>query len=173
MGFSSDNPLMSNQLPLSIELPEDKIEFNTYLTQLLRMSSNAVNTKEGALYMPQELATFQQYFSADPLVTRNVYRKVVDCGTLPAPVFPATFGIKTIPHGINFGTSPTQCSTTRIYGSATDPVGLIFIPLPLGSPVAGASIEVYLTATDVVIVTGVNRTNFTRCTVVIEYTKNQ
>jgi hypothetical protein len=164
MSFSSDKPLMSNQLPLSIDLPEDAIELNTYLTELLRLSANVINTKEGALYMPQELATFQQYFTSDPLVTRNVYRKVVDCGTLP------NTSLKAIPHGIAFDSA---CSTTRIYGSATDPVGLIFIPLPLGSPVAGASVEVYLTATDIVIVTGVDRTNYTRCTIVIEYTKNQ
>lgn len=164
MSFSSDNPLMSNQLPISVDLPEDKVEFNTYLTELLRRISNVANTKEGALYLPQELATFQQYFTSDPLKTRNVYRKVVDFGTLP------NAGLKQVAHGIVF---TDQCSTTRIYGSATDPVNLIFIPLPYASPTAANEIELFIDATNVNIITGSDRTAFTSCTVVIEYTKNQ
>lgn len=163
--FSSDQPLVANQLPISVDFPSDQQEFLNTISLLYKRIANAVNTKEGALYLPQELATFQLYFTAnDPQRLRNVYRKTIDFGVLPNAT------TKPMPHGIAFD---SNFSTTRIYGSATDPVNLVYFPLPYASPVLLNNIALRVDGPNVIIETGINRTNFTRCTVVLEYVKNQ
>lgn len=165
MSFSSDIPLQSNQLPISIDFPnpQEKV-FLDVLTNTYKRIANSVNTREGSLYLLEEQATFQQYFTAgDPQRNRNTYRMVVDFGALPDT------GPKPIPHNINFDSNFT---TTRIYASATDPVALEYIPIPYASPTLTENIELSLNATHVIITTGSNRSAFTRCTVVIEYMKN-
>lgn len=162
---SSDQPLVANQLPISVDFPQDPQEFINTISLLYKRIANSVNTKEGALYLPQELATFQQYFTPnDPQKLRNVYRKVIDFGALP------NTAVKLVAHGIAFN---SEFTTTRIYGSATDPVNLVYVPLPFADPTAANSISLFAGGTDVVVQTGANRSNFTRCTVVIEYVKNQ
>lgn len=169
MGFSSDQPLLSNQLPISVQLADDNEEMVLddvveTLELLYKRIANAVNTKEGALYVPQEVATFQSYFTAgNPQVFRNVYRKTIDFGALP------NAGLKSVPHGITF---TSACSSTRIYGSATDPVNLIYIPLPFSSPTLNQNIKLTVDATNVNITTAIDYSAFTRCTIVIEFTKN-
>ncbi len=163
--FSSDQPLVANQLPISVDFPRDQQEFINIISLLYKRIANAVNTKEGALYLPQELATFQQYFTPnDPQTLRNVYRKTVDFGALP------NAGTKIVPHGIAFD---ANFSTTRIYGSSTDPTNLLYVPLPLVAIVPANGIEMFLNSTHIIITTGINRSSFTRSTVVIEYVKNQ
>lgn len=163
--FSSDQPLVANQLPISVDFPRDQQEFINTISLLYKRIANSVNTKEGALYLPQELATFQLYFTAnDPQKLRNVYRKTVDFGVLPNTTF------KSVAHGISFD---SNFATTRIYGSATDPTTLTYIPLPFADPVPANNISLFLDGTNIYITSGSNRSNFTRCTVVIEYVKNQ
>ena len=163
--FSSDNALVANQLPISVDFPADQRNFLDAITLLYKRIASAVNTKEGALYLPQELATFQQYFTpSDPQRLRAVYRKVVDFGALP------NTGAKAVAHGISF---TSDFSTTRIYASATDPVNLIYVPIPFADVTPANSISLFLDGTNIYITTGINRSNFTRCTVVIEYVKNQ
>ncbi len=170
MSFSSDPALLANQLPISLQLPNlDQPELFVEQVELFyKRIANSVNTKEGALYQLLETATFQQYFTtyfADQRPNfRPVYRKTIDFGTLP------NTGTKSVAHGINFTSTFT---TTRIYGSATDPVGLQYLALPYASPTDANNIELYVDATNVTIITGSNRSAFTRCTVVIEYTKVQ
>ena len=163
MSFSSNQPLVSNQLPISQEFPRVDPDFDQVLSLHMKRISDTVNTKEGALYLPQELATFQQYFTSDPQRTRSVYRKVIDTGALPNAT------IKAVPHGITFDVNST---TTRIYGSATDPVAIVYIPLPFVEIIPANGAQIYVDGTNVYIRTGINRTNFTRSTVVIEWTKN-
>lgn len=164
MSFSSDEPLVSNQLRLSVDFPEVSTpEFIPILDDMYKRIADAVNTKEGALYIPIEDATFQLYFSADPQRLRNVYRKTIDFGALP------NTATKSVPHGIAF---TTEFTTTRIYGSATDPVNLSYLPLPYASPTPANNIELNVDGTNVNITTGSDRTLYTRTTVVIEYLKN-
>lgn len=165
MAFSSDQALQSNQISISLEVPrpEDPNFVDTTSLYLKRLA-DSINTKEGALYSLRELATFQQYFTAgDPQTFRNVYRMTVDFGPLP------NAGTKSVPHGIAF---TSAFSLTRMYGAATDPVNLIYIPLPYASPTANENIKLNADATNVNIQTAINYTAFTRCTVVLEYTKN-
>jgi hypothetical protein len=165
MAYSSDPALQSNQLPISYTYPAyNSPEFEDGLNNTYKRIADAVNTKEGALYILNEEATFQLYFTAgNPQVTRPVYRVVVDFGALP------NAGVKTVAHNIAF---TNQFTSTRIYGSATDPAGLFYLPLPYASPTLNKNIELSLDGTNVIITTGINLTAFTRTTIVIEFLKN-
>lgn len=95
MSFSSDPPLQANQLSISIDFPPtDKDEFLEVLTLDRKRIVNAVNTKEGALYLIEEIASFQQYFGIDPVniqVTRSGYRTTFDLVALNGgPIGPGT-----------------------------------------------------------------------------------
>ncbi len=163
--YSSDQPQLANQLPISVSLPPDSPEFQDAITLLYKRIANAVNSKEGGLYTLQESTAFQQYFtSGNPQAFRPVYRKTINFGALP------NAATKSVAHGIAFGTT---FALTRMYGAATDPVNLIYKPLPYASPTLNQNIELNADATNVNITTGVNLTAFTICTVVIEYTKYQ
>jgi len=164
MAFTSDNPLQTNQLPISIEYPQNSSLLQVINTETYKRTANAVNTKVSGLYLPQEIASFKQYFTpSDPMQNRAVYRKVIDFGTLP------NAGTKSVAHGIAFD---ANSSLTHLYAAATDPVALIYIPIPYASPTLANNIEIYLDAANVNIVTGSNRTAFTICYVVIEWLKN-
>lgn len=165
MAFSSDLALQSNQLPISYSYPKvGSPEFEDGLNNTYKRIADAVNTKEGALYIPTEQSTFQLYFTpADPQTLRPTYRMVVDFGALP------NTSTKTVAHNIDF---TTEFSVTRIYGAATDPVNLVYIPLPYSSPTLANNIELFINGTNVTVTTGSNRSAFTRCTIVIEYLKN-
>jgi hypothetical protein len=164
MSFSSDQSLLANQLPISVELPKDSIAFQDTISLLYKRIASSVNTKEGALYALKEQATFQQYYkSSDPQNFRAVYRTVVDFGTLP------NAGVKTVAHNIPFDSNYTL---TRLYGASTDPTALTYIALPHVSITPANGVSLVIDATNVIITTGINRTSFTRTSVVIEYTKN-
>lgn len=163
--FASDQPGVANQLPISVEYPRNPEELQYTQELLYKRIANAVNSKEGALYFPVEVSTFQQYFTPDdPQRLRATYRKTIDFGVLP------NAGTKTVPHGITF---TEDFSMTRMYGAATDPVSPFrYIPLPYAHPTANTSIALEADGTNVTVITGINYSNFTRCTVVLEYTKN-
>ena len=76
---SSDNALVTNQLPVSIDFPREEDQFYPMLTDLYKRIAYSTNSKENALYYLQETATFKQYFTVDnPQKTRNVYRFTYD-----------------------------------------------------------------------------------------------
>lgn len=101
MTASSNQPLVSNQLPLTIDLPPDEKEFREFLTDYLRRNSNITNSKEGALYLPQELANFKQLYTRNNNQKfRNGYRRVFDMVTLnSANIGPAA--TVSFPHDIS------------------------------------------------------------------------
>lgn len=79
MSFSNNNPLLVNQLPLSVDFPKEQTKFLEILTELYKRIAQTVNTKEGGLYSLQEQFNSQQYFtSGNPQTFRNVYRKTFD-----------------------------------------------------------------------------------------------
>lgn len=162
--FSSDNSLVSNQIPISLDFPSEPNELNLFVQAIIKRIANATNSKESGLYVPLETATFISYFTdGNPQKFRNVYRKTINIGPLP------NTGVITIAHGISFDSNFT---VTRIYGSATDPTNLEYIPLPYADPDPTKCVSLFANGTFIVIQTGSNRETFTRCTVVIEYTKN-
>jgi len=162
MSFSNDPPLVTNQTSDN-DFPDNFEDFIEMFDREYKKVTDAINTKEGSLYLPQELATYQQYFSVeDPQNNRNVYRKVVDFGALPNAT------LKRVQHNVTF-TNTTRM--TRMYGAASDPSGIQFIPLPFSSPTLINNVTLEADETDIIITTGADFSNFRETTVVIEYTK--
>lgn len=163
MAFSSDIPLQSNQLPISINFSENQKEFIQQISLVYKRIADAMNTKEGAVYQLQEQATFQKYFgliglTPDPNTFRNTYRTVVNFGALP------NTAAKSVAH--NIPNVNNNFKWTQIYGAATDPVAIQGIPL------SNDGISIRVDNTNVTITTTANFSAFTICTVVIEYSKN-
>lgn len=142
-------------------------EFKDLLVRLYQNINNivlALNLKDSALYVLEEFVNGQQFFnpaSTDPLQLRSDFRKTVNIGAVGA-------GVTTVAHGIPFTATYTA---TRIYGAATDSIGLNYYPLPWASAGGAANIELKVNGTNVVI-TNNSGIAFTRCIVVIEYLKN-
>jgi hypothetical protein len=95
MAYSSDIALQSNQLSKSIDFPSpDDKDFVDILTLDRKRIVDSLNTKEGGLYLLQELASFQQYFSIIPTrlsQNRNGYRTTFDLVALNGgPIGPGT-----------------------------------------------------------------------------------
>jgi len=82
MSFSSDQPLTSNQLPISLEIPPDQEGFQEISSLFLKRVANIMNTKQGGLYDTQEVADFQQFFTNTPFQFRPGYRQVYNIGAI-------------------------------------------------------------------------------------------
>jgi len=149
--------------------PEFK-ELLVRLYQNLNSMAMAVNLKDTGYYDTSEFVTGQKYFpkpgltslSAEVPAFRQTYRKVINFGTLP------NTGTTNVAHGI---TVDANTIFTRIYGTATDPTGLSYLPLPYASSTAANNIELKVDNTNVTIITGSNRAAYTITYVVVEYLK--
>lgn len=158
MVFSSDNTSLQNQLPLSVEISEDPKEMRFDINDLYQTIASAVNNKIGGLYVPQEKINSEQYFNAaDIQHYKNVYRMVVDFGSLPNTTS------KSIPHNISGWNSSFRL--TCAYGASTDPISLEAISIP------NDGIFLKINQNSVIITTSSNLSAFTATTIVIEYTK--
>lgn len=148
-----------------VNSPEFK-ELLIRLYQTLNTICLTLNAKTDGTYGLSQQVTGDVYFPVlvNAMLKANewraVTRKVVNIQTLP------NTATKSVAHGINFNANTTF---VRCYGMATDPVGLIALPLPYASSVAANNIELNVDATNVNVITGSNRTAFTRCTVVVEF----
>lgn len=129
MSFSSDKPLQSNQLPISLEIPDpDHPNFNDILSLSFKRISDSMNTKEGSLFPLEEIANFNNYFKysnpatfeADVANFRSGYRVTFDLialnlgAPIPIGVTILTLTATTQPPLINQILYPT-----RAYGGAT------------------------------------------------------
>jgi len=154
-------------IPAGEELKGDELrELIIRLYQNLNTMSLAINRKESASYGLANFITSAQYYPNPATASqefRGVVRTVVDFGALP------NTATKAVAHNIPFNAGFTL---TRLYGAATDTTGLNYIPLPYASTVLANSIELRVDSTNVYITTGSNRTNFTLCSIVIEYLMN-
>jgi len=131
MSFTSDNAILSNQLPVSLDVNPGEEGFDSILLLYLRRIANATNTKEQALYLLQETGNFQQWFSDTTQIAqnRNGYRITVDFVALNAGV--------NIPNGttnlqLTASTQPPAINgflfPTRGVGGATDTTGVCYFP---------------------------------------------
>ncbi len=157
MSFSSDKSLQSNQLPLSIEFPKIKKEFDEVLSLTYKRTADAVNTKVGGLFFLQEQATFKQlYASGNPQSSRFVYRTVLDLVNLNMGDITASASVS-FAHGIS-----NLVNTMLIYASCTTTDSRFFsVVYP----------DVYLDSTTVYF-TNPLAVDLSQCIVVAEYTKN-
>jgi len=164
---SSFNGNPNNLLPQTYIIPEDEEEKDLKIRQYLNDIATATNTKDSGIYDAVETITGQSFLPLFSTQTganatyRTVFRKVIDFGALPNTT------TKSVAHGITFGST---FSATKIYGASTNP-GTSWIPLPYASPTAANNIELNLDATNVNVITGSNRTAYTRTFIIVEYIK--
>jgi hypothetical protein len=156
MSFTSDIPGLQNQLPVSIQFPENPTEFRYQLNDTYQKIAATVNSKEGALYVPIEKITGGQYFTDDPFNNDVVYRMTVDFGALP------NSGTKSVAHNIDWN---SDYRLRRAYGGSTDPVAEEGLPIP------NDGIFLKNNSTNVIVTTTANFSSFTETTIVLEYTK--
>lgn len=143
-------------------------EYDVKIRQYLNNFAASINSKISGLYDELEVITGKKFLpiystnQSSSSIYRNIYRKVIDFGVLPNTTS------KTVSHGIGF---TTDYSLIQAYGGATNP-GNNLIPIPYSSPASLANnISLEVLPTTIRIGTGTDRTNFTRCFVVVEYIK--
>jgi hypothetical protein len=146
-------------------------EFKELLVRLyqnLNLMAIVLNGKDTGIYNTYELVNGQTFFP-NPLLNsstevnptfRQVYRLVINFGALP------NAATKSVPHGITITPATTF---TRIYATASDTTGNTFIPIPYASLTLVNVVEINVDATNVNISTGIDRTNYNVCYVILEY----
>ena len=153
------------------EIDINSDEFKELLVRLyqnINAISLSLNIKDTGMYNTSEFVNGQIYFPNPALNSstattpdfRQVYRVVIDFGLLPNAV------AKSVPHGI---VVTTMTTFTRVYATASDTTGLTFIPIPYASLTLANVVEISVDATNVTITTGIDRTNYNVCYVVLEY----
>lgn len=164
MSVSSDQPLLANQLPISLEIPlPTDAEFVPVLSLLLKKMIDTVNTKEGSLYLPQEIANFMKLYgsSTDPQTFRNGYRKLFIIGAIAAGA------TSTTAHGIT--------SLTQIIHRSGEAITAVpdFRSIPYASAtLVTDQIQLTIDGTNIVIVNGATAPNITSAVVWFDYVKN-
>lgn len=141
------------------------------LAQYVNQISANVNSKASGALSTQEVntgATFPSSATVIPvqgkaITPRSIFSVLVKFGTLPNST------TKSVAHGIAFDANSTL---VRIYGGATNAAGTSLLPLPYASPVLNENISVYCDATNIYVKTGIDRTSYTKCNLIIEYLKN-
>lgn len=146
--------------------------FKELLVRLYQNINNialVLNVKDTGYYLNQEFVNGQLYFpnpnfnsstTSDPGF-RQVWRLVINFGALP------NSSAKAVPHGLTINQGVTF---TRIYATASDTTGFNYIPIPYASATGSEfHIQLDVNATDVIITTGSDRTNFNITYVVLEY----
>jgi len=167
MTISSNQPLNTNQLPISLDVnPEDK-EFESILLLYLRRVASAVNTKESGFRLLQETASFQQWYQiGNPQQNRNGYLITVDLvllngGNIPTGSTSLTLSSSTQPQNINGYLYPVQG-----FGGAVDTNGLSYF-------LNDKDIYVrYQNSTNTIIIQNNSGNALTWCVFVMEYLKN-
>lgn len=146
-------------------------EFKEFLIRMAFNSNNILqllNLKDTGVYITNEIINGQKYFpdptlnssTAGTAVDRQVYRIVINFGALP------NASTKSVPHTITI----TPLTTfTRIYATASDTTGNLYIPIPFASASGTDDIQIDVDLTNVNITTASDRTNYTVCYVVLEY----
>lgn len=163
--------ILESFLPVYDAVPENWDEAKEFLAERLKEIANAVNVREIGFFLDEELLTGKYLFptslpqgDSTPQQFRQILRMVVNFGPLPAG------GTKSVPHGIVFDNNFTL---VQLYGAATDPIAFLAIPLPwveVSMP-ANGGIQLYIDSTNVNVVVGSNRSNYSRSIITIEYTQ--
>jgi len=135
------------------------------LYQNVNIIATNVNLKDTGYYQTTEFLNGQQYFP-DPNLTelnanpepiyRNVYRIVINFGALP------NSATKSVAHGL---TVDKNFIWTRIYGGATNPIGL------LGAPLPNSDIKLSVDTINVNVTTAADYSAYTTTYIVLEYLK--
>lgn len=178
MTFSSNEPLNTNQLPISIDVNPDEPGYQSILQLYLRRVANAVNTKESGLFLLQENASFEQWFNNTTQVSgysqqnRNGYRLTVDLVALNL----AINMISTIPTGT---TNNLTLDTTTV---PIAPIGYLYPVQGFGGAIDSNGLSYFLNdpdlyvryngSTNTFIIVNNTGSALTWCVFVIEFLKN-
>jgi len=166
MTFSSDNPLNTNQLPISLDVNPEDSEFGNILLLYLRRIANAVNTKASGLFLLQENANFEQWYQiGNPQQNRSAYRITADLvflngGPIPAGATNLVLTTSTQPTNINGYLYPVEG-----FGGAVDTGGLSYF---LNDP------DIYVrynNSTNTITIQNNSGNDLTWCVWVMEYLK--
>jgi hypothetical protein len=167
MTLSSNQPLNTNQLPISLDVDPQEKEFENILLLYLRRVASAVNTKENGLFLLQETANFEQWYQiGNPQQNRNGYRTTVDLvnlngGNIPTGSTSIVLSSSTQPMNITGYLYPVQG-----FGGAVDTNGLSYF---LNDP----SIYIrYQNSTNTIVIQNNSGNALTWCVWVMEYLKN-
>ncbi len=165
---SFDSQQFESYVPVFDTMPDTWDEAKITLVEHLKKISNAVNLREIGWYLDEELLSGKQFYpptnsSGTSQQYRSILRKVVNFGDVAPIGIP--LGTKTVPHGLNFDANFTLMN---LYGAATDPIN--FFAINLGHVAAAPNqVELFINGTDIVTVSGVDRSAYSRVYIVIEY----
>lgn len=147
-------------------------QFRVQLIQMINDICIAINSKESGFYSDETTLTSEKVLptycndltGAVSVYHRTVRRKVIFSETLP------NSSAKVIPHNIVY---PNGSVGWRLWGGASildgDKNLNGFLQLPYAHPTPANCISLFSDRNNIIITTGVNRTNFNFSFVVIEY----
>lgn len=152
---------------LDVNSPEFK-ELVVRLYQNINNIALVLNAKDTGIYNTGQFVNSQTWFPNPALTSasttfpafRQVFRCVINFGALPNTT------TKSVAHGITITSSTTF---TRIYATASDTTGLNYVGIPYASTTLANNIQLDVSSTNVTITTGVNRSNFNICYVILEF----
>ena len=165
---------VSQLYQVEVTSPEFK-ELLVRLYQNINSMILALNIKDTGVYIQEEFLVGNIFFpnpalsstTAQQPIYRNTYRTVVNFGALP------NAGTKSLPHNILIvPPAAAGYSFVKIYGCATDPIGLTYIPLPFASPILNENIKLTVDAVFVNVTTVMNYSNYTISYIILEYIKS-
>lgn len=148
-----------NFLDTSLLLPDEGKQVKIVLRDTHFTVTTAINNREISQYPLQEILCGNSYYtSGKPQKFRDVFRKVFKIdGIAPGTT-------KTIPHGISGITE-----ATNIKGDAKSSTRFFPLPYPAVNPTD--TIEMYITPSDIVIISGATAQSITTGSIVLEYIK--
>lgn len=155
---------------IDVKSPEFK-ELLVRLYQTVNSIAIATNLKDTGYHLTTEFVTSQLLFDVNNDLNnlRPIYRTVVNFGALPAA------GTKSVAHNIPdiMVAGTTTFSFTKIYGAATNPTTVTFIPLPFVSASAVTNqLQIAVDSTNVNITTGgIDYSAYTKSYIILEYVK--
>lgn len=164
-----DSQVLESYVPVYDAVPDKWEEARPFIVEQLKKLANAVNIREIGWFLDEELLSGKAFIpgvnamsnGATSQLYRQVLRKVIDFGALP------NAATKSVPHGITFDNNFTL---TFLGAYATNPSSRLALPIPYVDPNTLANgIQINMSATNINITTGSDRTNYTRCFVTIEY----
>ena len=161
MSISSQQ--FESYLPNYDATPENWEEARVFLVEQLKKINQQINDRTIGFYLDQELLSGNSFIpdpgAANQQQFRTVFRTVVIFGALPNAT------TKSVAHDL---TVDANFQIVKMWLAASDPTGFTGFALSYWS-VASADITLNYTATDVVVTTESNYSNFTKCYVVMEY----
>lgn len=173
-GYIPSNFIWDLQELYNVDINQDLRELLVRLYENLNVVAIAINDRENGYYNTFEMLSGKQYFrnpifnsSTTPFLApdfHSCFRIVINFGPLP------NTATKSVAHGL-LNQISANWHFVGIKGTASDTTGLTYIPLPYASPVLVNNVELYADATNVNVITGINRTNFNECFIELEYYK--